>query len=48
VGLISSAERVSDLLMKVTVGMMLKGVEVSGHKLGETRMAVADHSPADS
>ncbi len=37
-----SAERVADLHMKVTVGMMLKGVEVSEQKLSEIRMAVAD------
>ena len=37
-----SAERVADLHMKVTVGMMLKGVEVSEKKLSEIRMAVAD------
>lgn len=37
-----SSERVADLHMKVTVGMMLKGVDVSEHKLGEIRIAVAD------
>ena len=36
------ADRVADLHMKVTVGMMLKGVEVSEQKLSEIRMAVAD------
>ena len=37
-----STERVADLHMKVTVGMMLKGVEVSERKLNEIRMAVVD------
>ena len=37
-----SAERVADIHMKVTVGMMLKGVEVSEEKLSEIRMTVAD------
>ena len=37
-----SPERVADLHMKVTVGMMIKGVEVSEQKLNEIRMAVAD------
>ncbi len=37
-----SAEHVADLHMKVTVGMMLKGVEVSERNLSEIRMAVVD------
>ena len=37
-----SAERVADLHMKLAVGMMLKGVEVSEQKLSEIRNAVAD------
>lgn len=37
-----SAERVADLHMKVTVGMMLKDVEVSDQTLNGIRMAVAD------
>ena len=37
-----STERVADLHMKVTVGMMLKGIEVSEQKLSEIRIAVAD------
>lgn len=37
-----SAEHVADLHMKVTVGMMLKSVEVTEHTRNEIRMAVAD------
>jgi len=37
-----SAERVAELHMKVTVGMMLKGVDVAEHKLNDIQMAVVD------
>ncbi|AXI56341.1 hypothetical protein C1J05_19165 [Sulfitobacter sp. JL08] len=37
-----SAERVADLHMKVTVGMMLKDVEVDEHKLDDIRAAIID------
>ncbi len=35
-------ERVAELHMKVTVGMMLKGVEVAEHKLNDIKLAVMD------
>lgn len=37
-----TAERVADLHMKVTVGMMLKGVDVADSELARIREAVAD------
>lgn len=37
-----SAERVAELHMKVTVGMMLKGVEVDEEKLNAIKLAVID------
>jgi SAM-dependent methyltransferase len=36
------AERVADLHMKVTVGMMLKGVEGAEHRLDDIKRAVTD------